>query len=90
MRNVLWAYNYLSYKYDVRWVIEKEIWRNSTSKMILWHKPSITYKEYIMDELIAKLEEDIDLLVYDNQPTDIEKKIASDLVEVIIYLKKKV
>jgi hypothetical protein len=74
----------------VRWVIEKEIWRNSTSKMILWHKPSITYKEYIMDELIAKLEEDIDLLVYDNQPTDIEKKIASDLVEVIIYLKKKV
>jgi hypothetical protein len=74
----------------VRWVIEKEIWRNSTSKMILWHKPSITYKEYIMDELIAKLEEDIDLLVYDNQPTDIEKKIASDLVEVIVYLKKKV
>ena len=41
-----------------------------------------------MEELITKLEEDIDLLVYDNQPTDIEKKIASDLVEVIIYLKK--
>ena len=46
------------------------------------------YKECIMEELIANLEEDIDLLVYDNQPTDIEKKIASDLVEVIIYLKK--
>lgn len=41
-----------------------------------------------MEELIANLEEDIDLLVYDCQPTDIEKKIASDLVEVIIYLKK--
>ena len=48
------------------------------------------YKECIMEELIAKLEEDIDLLVYDNQPTDIEKKIASDLVEVIIYLKKQI
>ena len=59
-------------------------WHGSTSL------PSIAYKEYIMDELIAKLEEDIDLLVYDNQPTDIEKKIASDLVEVIVYLKKKV
>lgn len=51
-------------------------------------RASVAYKEYIMNELIAKLEEDIDLLVYDNQPTDIEKKIASDLVEVIIYLKK--
>ena len=51
-------------------------------------RASVAYKEYIMEELIANLEEDIDLLVYDSQPTDIEKKIASDLVEVIIYLKK--
>ena len=41
-----------------------------------------------MEELIANLEEDIDLLLYDSKPSNIEKKIATDITKVISIMKK--
>lgn len=40
-----------------------------------------------MNELISNLEEDIDLLIYDREPTDEEKKIAADIVKALEVLK---
>ena len=41
-----------------------------------------------MIELLANLQEDIDLLLYDREPDDIEKKISTDIAKAISLLKE--